>query len=108
MYLNFMLIYMGEYTEEVLERCQVDEVQCACAERPACDGDPARASPSLPPSHLPYHPLRGRATALWISTGDRGSARIFGNGDHDWTAARPTPRGERRARNRAPRSRPER
>ena len=24
MYLNFMLIYMGEYTEEVLERCQVD------------------------------------------------------------------------------------
>ena len=21
MYLNFMLIYMGEYTEEVLERC---------------------------------------------------------------------------------------
>jgi len=29
MYLNFMLIYMGEYTEEVLERCQVDEVQLA-------------------------------------------------------------------------------
>ena len=27
MYLNFMLIYMGEYTEEVLERCQVDEVR---------------------------------------------------------------------------------
>ena len=26
MYLNFMLIYMGEYTDEVLERCNIAEV----------------------------------------------------------------------------------
>ena len=26
MYMNFMLLYMGEYTDEVLERCRIEEV----------------------------------------------------------------------------------
>ena len=50
MYLNFMLIYMGEYTEEVLERCQVDEVRvCMPPNGPHATATPrARAPPSRP------------------------------------------------------------
>ena len=55
MYLNFMLIYMGEYTEEVLERCQVDEVRvCMPPNGPHATATPrARAPPSRPPTSLP-------------------------------------------------------
>ena len=62
MYLNFMLIYMGEYTEEVLERCQVDEVRvCMPPNGPHATATRAR-EPSLPPSHLlptPFSPRHG-------------------------------------------------
>ena len=60
MYINFMLLYTGEYTDEVLERVRVDEVRrgpalesappCAPCEYhpPECPRGPALEGPRLP------------------------------------------------------------